>query len=91
MRLVVDAPECMFLVEGRHTITYIFLCHFVYISMSTSIYYQQLSHWIDILPHNCGSLRSKMYFLHLNMEMSPLVNRMPDFSSVPHRINTYNM
>jgi hypothetical protein len=31
MRLVRDVPECMFLVEERHTITYIFLCHFVYI------------------------------------------------------------
>jgi hypothetical protein len=29
MRLVGNAPECMFMVEGRHIIAYIFLCHFV--------------------------------------------------------------
>ena len=72
MRLVGDAPECMFLVEGRHTIAYIFLCHFVYISMPTSRYFQQLLCWISIYAHNCVFLRS-------NMEMRPPVNRMPDF------------
>jgi hypothetical protein len=29
IRLVGDTLECMFLVEGRHTIAYIFLCNFV--------------------------------------------------------------
>jgi hypothetical protein len=49
MCLVGDATECMFLVEGRQTIVYIFLCHFVYISMPTSSGLQQLSGWINIL------------------------------------------
>jgi hypothetical protein len=31
MHLLGDMPERMFLVEGRHTIMYIFLCHFIYI------------------------------------------------------------
>jgi hypothetical protein len=44
MRLVRDTPEYMCLVEGRHTIAYLFLSYFVYIYMSTSIcFYDRLS------------------------------------------------
>jgi hypothetical protein len=63
------------LVEGRHTITYIFFCHFVYISMPTSRGFEQLSGWINVYAHNCRFLRS-------NMKMRPPVNCMPDFYAV---------
>jgi hypothetical protein len=34
MCLVGDARECMFLVEGQHTIAYILLCHFMCVCAS---------------------------------------------------------
>jgi hypothetical protein len=63
MRLMGNALECLFLVERRHTITYIFLCHFVYISIPTSKGFQRLSYWINNFgnfAHNCCFLRSKL-------------------------------
>jgi hypothetical protein len=60
MRLVGDASECMLLVEGQHTIAYIFLCHFVYISILTSRGFQRLLCWISIYGHNYRFLRAKL-------------------------------
>jgi hypothetical protein len=37
MHLVRDTSVCMRLMEGQHTIAYLFLCYFVYIFMPTSI------------------------------------------------------
>jgi hypothetical protein len=47
MRLVGDAPECMFMVEGRYTIMYIFYIT-LYISIPTLRGFQRLSYWISI-------------------------------------------
>jgi hypothetical protein len=79
MCLLVDAPVCMFLVEGRHTITYIFLCHLY-------AYLCQHQYVINNFPvgsifyaHNCRFLCSIVKFLHLNLEMRPPMNCMADF------------
>jgi hypothetical protein len=82
MRLVGDAPKCMFLVEGRHTIVYIFLCHFVYISMPTSRGFQRLSCWISIYTHKYRFYAQNWRFLCSNMEKRSPMNRMPNFYAV---------
>jgi hypothetical protein len=83
MRLVGDAPECMFLVEGQLTIAYIFLCHFVYIFIPTSRGLQQLSGWINILRS-----KLKVFMLeHGDVSTSEPCARF--LRSVPHCINTY--
>jgi hypothetical protein len=82
MRLVGDTPEFMFLVEGRHTIVYIFLCHFVYIFEPISRGLQKLSGWINIL-------RSKLNVFmleHGDASTSEIYARF--LRSVPHCINT---
>jgi hypothetical protein len=65
-----------------YTIAYIFLCHFVYISMPTSRSFQQLSCWISIYAYNYGFLRSKLNVLRSNMDIRPPLNRMPNFYEV---------
>jgi hypothetical protein len=84
MRLMRNPRKCMFLVEGQHTFAYIFLCHFVCISMPTSIGFQRLSCWISIYAHNYQFLRSRFMVLRSNMEKCPLMNHMPDFYAVYH-------
>jgi hypothetical protein len=74
MCLVGDVPKCMFLVEWWHTITYKFLCYFVYISRRTSRCFQQLLHLISIYAHNCRFYAQNWRCLRSDMEMLPTVN-----------------
>jgi hypothetical protein len=92
MRVVANTPECMFMVEGRHTIAYIFLCHFVYISMPTSRGLQHFRVGSVFYAHKFGFLRSKLKVFTL--EHGDAFNGEPHakfLHSVPHCINNYTM